>query len=295
MKLGTFEYHERRFLGVALDNGVADVSDIAQSMLEFLEAGEVATEQVRKLASKMPPESLIPYSQVRVCAPIDNPRKVVCIGLNYRDHANESGAKMPSEPVFFSKFATAIIGPEESIKLPRVSQQVDYEAELAVIVGKRGKNIDRSRAFEYVAGYTAFNDVSARDLQMRDGQWIKGKALDTFAPLGPYLVMRDEIPDPHKLAIRLWLNGSLMQNSSTQNLIFGIPQVIEYLSQLFTLEPGDIIATGTPSGVGFVRKPPVFLKPGDEVTVEVERIGRLTNKVVGAQASSSPRRRTRQD
>lgn len=295
MKLGTFEYHERRFLGVALDNGVADVSDIAQSMLEFLEAGEVATEQVRKLASKMPPESLIPYSQVRVCAPIDNPRKVVCIGLNYRDHANESGAKMPSEPVFFSKFATALIGPEESIKLPRVSQQVDYEAELAVIVGKRGKNIDRSRAFEYVAGYTAFNDVSARDLQMRDGQWIKGKALDTFAPLGPYLVMRDEIPDPHKLAIRLWLNGSLMQNSSTQNLIFGIPQVIEYLSQLFTLEPGDIIATGTPSGVGFVRKPPVFLKPGDEVTVEVERIGRLTNKVVGAQASSSPRRRTRQD
>jgi len=214
-------------------------------------------------------------------APIPRPGKVLCIGLNYRDHAAESGMAIPAEPVCFSKFSSAVIGPDATIRLPRVSQKVDYEAELVAVIGRRGKNIPESQALAYVAGYMNGNDVSARDWQIGrpGGQWLMGKTPDTFAPTGPLLVTADEISDPHELSIELRLNGETMQRSSTRELIFGIDRLIAHVSQLVTLEPGDLIFTGTPPGVGMARKPPVFLQPGDVVEVEVEGLGILKNSV----------------
>ena len=214
-------------------------------------------------------------------APVPRPGKLICIGLNYRDHAAESNMAIPERPVMFSKFATAVIAPGEAVVLPAGSKQVDYEAELAVIIGRRAKSVSAIRALEYVLGYTAFNDVSARDFQFADGQWQRGKSCDTFAPMGPTIVTADVIPNPHKLSIKLRLNGQTMQDSNTDNLIFGIPQLISFLSETITLEPGDVIATGTPSGVGFARKPPVFLKDGDKMEVEIEGLGILNSPVVG--------------
>jgi 2-keto-4-pentenoate hydratase/2-oxohepta-3-ene-1,7-dioic acid hydratase in catechol pathway len=213
-------------------------------------------------------------------APVPRPGKLICIGLNYRDHAAESNMAIPERPVVFSKFATAVIAPGEAVVLPATSKQVDYEAELAVIIGRRAKSVSANCALEYVLGYTAFNDVSARDFQFADGQWQRGKSCDTFAPMGPAIVTADVIPDPHKLSIKLRLNGRTMQDSNTDNLIFGIPQLISFLSETITLEPGDVIATGTPSGVGFARKPPVFLKAGDQMEVEIEGLGILNSPVV---------------
>jgi 2-keto-4-pentenoate hydratase/2-oxohepta-3-ene-1,7-dioic acid hydratase in catechol pathway len=217
----------------------------------------------------------------RLLAPIPQPGKVICIGLNYRDHAEESGLPIPTEPVCFGKFSSAVIGPEATIRLPRVSEKVDYEAELVVVIGKRGKNIPQNEALSHIAGYTNGNDVSARDWQIGrpGGQWLMGKTPDTFAPIGPYLVTADEIANPNELGIQLRLNGQTLQNSSTRELIFKIDQLIAHLSQLMTLEPGDIIFTGTPPGVGMARKPPVFLKAGDVVEVEVAGLGVLKNSV----------------
>jgi 2-keto-4-pentenoate hydratase/2-oxohepta-3-ene-1,7-dioic acid hydratase in catechol pathway len=212
-------------------------------------------------------------------APVPRPGKLICIGLNYRDHAAESNMAIPERPVVFSKFSTAVIAPGEAVIVPATSQQVDYEAELAVVMGRRAKNVSVSSALEYVLGYTGFNDVSARDFQFADGQWQRGKSCDTFAPMGPFIVTTDEIPDPHKLSIKLRLNGKTMQDSNTDQLIFGVPELIAFLSETITLEPGDVIATGTPPGVGFARKPPVFLKAGDEMEVEIEKIGVLNNVV----------------
>lgn len=215
-------------------------------------------------------------------APIPRPGKVICIGLNYRDHAAESNMPIPERPVVFSKFATSVIGPGEQVILPTSSTQVDYEAELAVVIGRRAKNVSASRALDYVLGYTCFNDVTARDFQFADGQWQRGKSCDTFAPMGPTIVTSDAVPDPHKLSIKLILNGKTMQDSNTDQLIFGVPELVEFLSQTITLEPGDVIATGTPPGVGFARKPPVFLQPGDEMQVVIEKVGFLGNSVVEA-------------
>ena len=212
-------------------------------------------------------------------APVPRPAKLICIGLNYRDHAAESNMPIPERPVVFSKFSTAVIAPGEAVVVPATSQQVDYEAELAVVIGRRAKNVSRDQAYHHVLGYTAFNDVSARDFQFADGQWQRGKSCDTFAPMGQTIVTKDLIPDPHKLSIKLILNGQTMQDSNTDQLIFGVPELIEFLSETVTLEPGDVIATGTPPGVGFARKPPVFLKPGDEMIVEIEGIGGLNNPV----------------
>jgi len=213
-------------------------------------------------------------------APVPRPGKIICIGLNYRDHAAESNMLIPEKPVVFSKFSTSVIAPGEPVVLPSTSQQVDYEAELAVVIGRRAKNITPDRACDYVLGYTAFNDVSARDFQFADGQWQRGKSCDTFAPMGQTIVTTDAITDPHKLSIKLVLNGQIMQDSNTDQLIFGVPALIEFLSQTITLEPGDVIATGTPPGVGFARNPPVFLKPGDEMEVLIEGMGGLGNPVV---------------
>lgn len=222
--------------------------------------------------------------QVRLAPPVPDPPKILCIGLNYRDHAIEGGKAIPEEPVLFGKFTNALIADGEPIRLPRVSQKVDYEAELVVVIGKRGRDIPVDSAMEYVAGYTIGHDVSARDWQFRgaERQWIIGKTFDTFAPTGPHLVTADELGDPHGLQVKLRLNGREMQNSNTREFIFPVPKLIEYLSQVMTLEPGDLIFTGTPPGVGVARKPPVFLQPGDNVEVEIEGIGVLRNPVVAA-------------
>jgi acylpyruvate hydrolase len=212
--------------------------------------------------------------------PIPDPDKILCIGLNYREHAHESGLEVPSVPVVFAKFRNSLIGPGASIELPAISQQVDYEGELAVVIGRRCKNVHVSDALSVVAGYSVFNDVSARDLQSQVSQWTMGKAIDTFAPMGPGLVPAHLIPDPQKLELITRVNGQVVQESSTADMIFSVAEIIAHVTRSMTLEPGDIIATGTPSGVGFKRDPALFLKSGDVVEVEISSIGLLSNPVV---------------
>jgi 2-keto-4-pentenoate hydratase/2-oxohepta-3-ene-1,7-dioic acid hydratase in catechol pathway len=214
-------------------------------------------------------------------APIESPGKVICIGLNYRDHAKETGAAIPEEPVCFNKFPHCVIGPDEPIVLPKVAHKVDYEAELVVVIGKTAKHVSAADAMQYVAGYMNGHDVSARDWQKGrpGGQWLLGKTPDTFAPTGPYFVTADEVPDPENLSVRLWLNGELMQDGNTSEFIFGVSALIAHLTQLVTLEPGDLIFTGTPPGVGDARTPPVYLKDGDTVEIEIGNLGRLSNPV----------------
>ncbi len=224
----------------------------------------------------------IPAAGVKLLPPIPDPPKIICMGLNYRDHAAETGAKIPSEPVLFSKFSTALIGPEEPIVLPPVSQKVDYEAELVLVVGKKGRNLTAEVALNHLAGYTIGHDVSARDWQLeKDGrQWLAGKTFDTFAPLGPALVTPDELADPGNLGVRLRLNGQTMQDGNTRHMIFTAGVALAYISQIVTLLPGDLVFTGTPPGVGMARKPPVWLKAGDVVEVEIDGLGVLRNPVV---------------
>jgi 2-keto-4-pentenoate hydratase/2-oxohepta-3-ene-1,7-dioic acid hydratase in catechol pathway len=215
-------------------------------------------------------------------APVPRPGKIVCVGLNYRDHAAESNLAVPKTPVIFSKFSSCVIAPGEPVVIPRSSEKLDYEAELAIVIGRRARHVTADRAYDYVLGYTAFNDVSARDFQFGDGQWQRGKSCDTFAPMGQTIVTTDEIPDPHSLRITLTVNGNVMQDSHTSQLIFRVPELIAFITDSITLEPGDVIPTGTPAGVGFARKPPVFLKPGDRMEVDIERIGGLGNPIVAS-------------
>jgi acylpyruvate hydrolase len=243
---------------------------------EILEAAAASREP-----SRLPRGVFTPLEQVRLRAPLLRPGKIVCVGLNYESHRAEQGIKAPARPVFFLKSGNTICGPGDPIVLPPNSTEVDYEAEFAVVIGKRGKGITEERVFEHIAGFTNLNDVTARDMQHGDGQWFRGKSCDTFGPTGPCIVTADEIPDPHSLRISLTLNGRTMQDSNTQDLIFKIPFLVSYLSQSLTWEVGDLLSTGTPSGVGHYRMPPVYLKPGDTVSVTVERIGTLTNPVVG--------------
>ena len=211
--------------------------------------------------------------------PIDRPGKIICVGLNYRDHAEEQGVELPQAPLFFAKYTTALIGPGDPIVIPPTVTQCDYEAELGVVIGARIRNVSKENAFEAVRGYLCANDVSARDLQFTDGQWTRGKSPDTFCPVGP-LVPVAEIPNPHDLRIRAIVSGEVLQDSTTANLIFGIDEIISHASLTSTLEPGDLILTGTPAGVGVFRDPKRLLRSGDEVTIEIERIGELTNPVV---------------
>jgi 2-keto-4-pentenoate hydratase/2-oxohepta-3-ene-1,7-dioic acid hydratase in catechol pathway len=251
------------------------------SLRQLLEMGPTVLTAVEQ-AARHPNATRYERAGVKLLPPIPDPPKIICMGLNYIDHAKESGAPIPKEPVLFSKYATALIGHDDAIVLPRVSSEVDYEAELVIVVGKRGRHISAEQAMDYVAGYTIGHDVSARDWQLKkDGkQWMVGKTFDTFAPTGPVLVTKDEVPDPHRLAIRLRLNGEIMQNSNTSQMIFSVRATLAYLSQVFTLQAGDLIFTGTPPGVGFARKPPVYLKPGDVAEVEIEGLGILRNPVV---------------
>ncbi len=265
-------------------------------MIELLEGGEESMDAVKKcvafvkrmrkkceseLAAEgilLSWEGLLP----ELTAPVPRPGKVLCLGLNYRDHAEESQIPIPADPVVFSKMATSVIAHGEPIVLTKATKKVDYEAELAVVIGKEGREIKAKDAMDYVAGYTCLHDVSERHYQLEKagGQWLLGKSFDTFCPMGPGLVTKDEIKNPHALDVTFRLNGKVMQKSNTKHLIFDIPAIIAYLSKVCTLEPGDVISTGTPGGVGFARKPPVFLKPGDVCRVEVAKIGALENPVV---------------
>jgi 2-keto-4-pentenoate hydratase/2-oxohepta-3-ene-1,7-dioic acid hydratase in catechol pathway len=249
-------------------------------LISVLAGGAEALAKVENWIYQPPAEALLPAGAVTLLAPIPRPPKFVCVGLNYRDHAIESGLPIPEIPIIFSKFSNTVIGPGAPIVLPKNSTKPDYEAELAFVIGKPGRHLPAGKWMEHVAGYTIVNDVSARDFQLATSQWLMGKTFDTFAPMGPYLVTADEIIDPHALDIGLTINGEVLQNSNTRELIFRIPELVAYLSSVFTLEPGDIVSTGTPPGVGMARKPPRFLRPGDDVVVRIEGLGELRNPVV---------------
>jgi 2-keto-4-pentenoate hydratase/2-oxohepta-3-ene-1,7-dioic acid hydratase in catechol pathway len=283
MRLVTYQgSNGQRIAGERDGEGYVDLNDadpgLPASIKRLLALGPVGHQRaVAALAKgkplKLPAESLL--------APVPDPEKVICVGLNYADHARESGAPLPEEPVLFNKFPTALLAHGRPIVLPRVSSEVDYEAELVVVIGRGGRHIPRDRAWEHVAGYCPGHDVSARDWQLRKPgkQWLLGKTFDTFAPCGPALVTRDDVPEPGKLRIQFRLNGRTMQDSNTDQLIFPIDELVAYVSQVCTLAPGDLIFTGTPPGVGFARQPPVFLQPGDVAEVEIERLGVLRNPV----------------
>ncbi len=217
---------------------------------------------------------------VRMVAPVPAPAKVVCVGRNYAEHAAETGSAVPTEPQLFAKWANAVIGPGVDVILPPITNQLDYEAELVVVMGKTARRVAEEHALEHVFGYTCGNDISARDLQFGDTQWIRGKALDTFAPMGPWIVTTDEIPDPQRLGIRCEVNGETRQADTTAHMIFSVARIIAFITEAITLSPGDVIYTGTPSGVGHGRTPPSYLKDGDTMRVEIDRIGAITNRVV---------------
>ena len=221
----------------------------------------------------------IDRSAARILAPVSRPGKILCVGLNYADHLEEQGLEAPDHPILFAKMPTSIVGPGDPIPLHDMTSQLDYEVELAVVVGSRVRGVTREDAFDAVAGYTVLNDVSARDLQFGDGQWMRGKSLDGYAPMGPALVSPDEVGDPGNLNVQTWVNGELRQASNTGNLIFDVPHLIEFCSEGMTLEPGDVISTGTPGGVGVFMDPPQFLREGDQVVVSIEKVGELRNPV----------------
>jgi 2-keto-4-pentenoate hydratase/2-oxohepta-3-ene-1,7-dioic acid hydratase in catechol pathway len=256
-------------------------SSLPASVRGLLDGGPAVLQAAARAAAR-PDAVRHAAGSARLLAPVIDPPKIICIGLNYRDHAAESGSPIPRDPVLFSKFTTALIGPEAAIVLPPVSQEVDYEAELVLVVGKAGRFIKEDQAMQHLAGYTVGHDVSARDWQLKkDGkQWLAGKSFDTFAPTGPHLVTCDEAPPADNMGIRLRLNGKTMQDSTTRQLIFGPAALLAYISQVVTLQPGDLVFTGTPPGVGMARKPPVFLKGGDVVEVEIDGLGVLRNPVV---------------
>jgi len=263
-----------------IEGGYRDALDILRRGLVWRTRIMTTIESSPTLAGELKATgALTLLSAVRLNPPILAPGKILAVGLNYAAHAAEQNAKPPEFPLVFSKCVTAMIATRDEIQLPQVSQMIDYEAELAVVIGKEARSVSADRALEFVAGYTIINDVTARDLQKRERQWVRAKGLDTFAPCGPWLVTTDEIADPHNLDIELVVNGEVRQHSNTNDLIFKIPQLIEFISQDLTLKPGDIISTGTPSGVGVFMNPPVFLKEGDQVEITVERIGVLSNSV----------------
>ena len=313
MRLVTFEDEPKGHrLGAVADGLVVDLNAAYRALLEergerragelalkvvppemvaFLAAGERAMNAAREalaLATRLGADGARERGlarraeSVRLRAPVPRPPKFILVGLNYRDHAEEAGMKIPEVPTFFSKYSNCVIGPGDAIKIPKVSTMIDYEGEYAFVIGRAGRDISPDRAMDYVAGYTIVNDVSCRDYQMKTGQWMIGKTFDTFAPMGPCLVTPEEIPDPHNLELSLYLNGQRMQHSNTRNLIFKTEYLISFLSQVFTFEPGDVVSTGTPGGVGFARKPPVFMKPGDRVRIEIEGLGELENPIEAA-------------
>jgi acylpyruvate hydrolase len=255
-----------------------------EEVLQVKDGLEVLEDQLRTLArsSSGIQSFLFDSSLVDLHPPVMRPLKLIGIGLNYRDHAEEVKLPLPKQPLIFGMYSNAIAAHEDPIVIPPMSKQVDYEAELGVVIGKKCRNVSERNALQYVAGYTIVNDVSARDLQFSDGQWLRAKSFDSFAPMGPFLVTREDLADADGLAIEMRLNGRTMQKSNTNNMVFKVPDLVSYVSQVMTLEVGDVIATGTPAGVGFARNPQVFMNPGDIAEVEIEGIGVLRNPVVAA-------------
>jgi acylpyruvate hydrolase len=305
MKLVTYRLHGRPRLGALAGDRVVDLQSAYQAALrESADTDELAVAELRvpsdlagllrggrtslgaaryalEFAEAQAPEKLSsPLDSVALLAPIQRPGKVVCVGLNYRSHLQEIGEPVPRFPILFHKAATSLIGNEQAIVLPRISRQVDYEGELAIVIGKQGRYIPEADALAYVAGYTCANDVSAHDIEFRTSQWTSGKMIDTFCPLGPVMLTADEVADPNHLHLRTLLNGNVVQDCCTSDMHFTVRFLISYISSLATLEPGDLILTGTPAGIGCNRQPPVFLKPGDQVSVEINGIGKLTNPVI---------------
>ena len=291
MKIARYRYENKEGYGILNEQTILSLPALAErfneklpeSVEEFVASGERALKIAEDLLNKAETgdvESVSPpITKVELLAPILLPPKIICLGLNYLDHAAETGAAVPKEPIIFMKPRTTIIGPNEKIIKLGFVRQLDYEGELAVVIGRKAKNVSASEAKDYIFGYTVFNDVSAREIQFGDKQWTRGKSFDTFAPTGPCITTRNQLADTSDLAIRTWINGQLRQNSSTRNMAFNVNEIVHRLSRVMTLEPCDIIATGTPAGVGFVMKPPKFLSHGDVVRIEIEGIGMLENTV----------------
>ncbi len=285
MKLVTFVHNGQTRIGaLQADDTILDLnradSSLPSEMVAFLAGGADTLALAQKTVAAAPSAAVLARSAVTLKAPLPRPGKILCIGLNYRDHAAESNQPIPDHPTVFAKYNNTVIGPGEAIVLPTVTEKVDYEAEFAFVIGRTARNVRAEDALDYVAGYLPFNDVSARDYQMRTSQWTVGKTFDTFGPMGPYLVTADEIADPHDLDIQLTINGEVLQSSNTRNLIFSINDLIADLTSFMTLEPGDLISTGTPSGVGSARNPKRWLRAGDVVRIEIAGLGALENPVV---------------
>ncbi|MEM0216095.1 MAG: fumarylacetoacetate hydrolase family protein [Candidatus Bathyarchaeia archaeon] len=297
MKLVRYKCDNEVSYGILIEDDVVCLPELAKNLRKrfpstiegFIARGVEFASRVEKIIETIPRNVLKacmrPLSAVTILAPITRPPKIICLGLNYLDHIEESitehGAKIPDEPIIFLKPATTIIGPGESIIKPSFVKNLDYEAELAIVMGRKAKNVSISEAENYIFGYTILNDVSARDIQFKDIQWTRGKSFDTFAPIGPYIVTRNQLRDVSNLHIRTWVNGELRQNSTTAKMVFNVREIVHHLSRVMTLEPCDIIATGTPAGVGCALKPaPKYLKDGDIVRIEIENIGVLENRVV---------------
>lgn len=294
MKLLVFKSSTGFALGIKTDGGVIDVRAAAQALgredvpvtpAAFFTQGLDALPKLQDLTARALPQAegapwLLDEETLQLGPSVVAPEKIVCVGLNYRRHAAESGAEVPEVPVLFSKFNNALAAHNEAIPLPDNAVEYDYEVELAVVIGRAGKAIAEDQALDYVLGYCNANDVSARDLQMRTGQWLLGKTLDKFCPIGPYLVTADEVGDPQQLTTRSWLNGELRQNSNTSDMVFSVAEIISYVSQYMHLQPGDVILTGTPEGVILGMEEKVWMKPGDVVSIEVEGLGTLTNPLV---------------
>ncbi|MFW6070150.1 MAG: fumarylacetoacetate hydrolase family protein [bacterium] len=295
MRLLTFEKEGRLVLGVSMENGVVDVAaarqklggaarEVPDEMHALIAGGDAALKRLKALAERAAEEEslLLREEEIRFGPCVTAPEKILCIGLNYERHARETGAAIPEQPVLFSKFNNALAAHGEPVPIPPGTGQMDYEAELAVVIGRQARHVGEDDALEYVFGYCNANDVSARDLQMLSGQWLLGKTPDKFLPLGPYLVTADEVPDPQNLRIAAYVNGEQRQSSTTGDMIFSVAQVISYASRYMTLQPGDVISTGTPEGVALAMDPQPWLQPGDEVVVEVESLGRLQNRITAS-------------
>jgi len=282
MRLYTFEFAGQQRTGAERDGRLVDFSQsgiLPQDMLSLIRAGEEGLAYARELQQNG--QVTRSFAEVRLRAPIPNPGKMLYSGINYRGHLEEEpGAKLPDMPRFFSKLPSAIIGPGDPIVLPEMSRQVDYEVELALVIWRQARNVPDSEMMNYVFGYTIAHDVSARDIQMHDAQETLGKNFDTFAPLGPCLVTKDEIPDPSNLRLRTFINGEMLQDSSTSDWVFPLPRLLGALNRVMTLQPGDVVTTGCPAGVGYFRRPQIFLKPGDVCRLEIEKIGLLENPVM---------------
>jgi 2-keto-4-pentenoate hydratase/2-oxohepta-3-ene-1,7-dioic acid hydratase in catechol pathway len=281
MKLVTFHHGGATRIGAVESDAIVDFAAalprLPREMVAFLEAGPDAVAAAHAALADGP---RVPLAEARLLAPIARPPKFLGVGLNYADHVAEAGIETPKHPTLFNKQSTCVIGPGEGIQVPRASHVVDYEGELGFVVGRRCRHVSRDDAADVIAGYLVVNDVTVRDWQLRIPTWTMGKSFDTHGPIGPWIVTPDELPDPHRLALRTWVNGELRQQSSTKELIFDCFRLVEHLSTAFTLEPGDIVATGTPSGVGIAMKPPRLLKAGDLVRIEIEGIGSIENPVV---------------